>query len=118
MYSSQCTKILSPAVVGVNYDIVILFYSICSCLLFKGGSGIIDLRGDRSKETGNCNHLAILLVESVLLGLSDMDISVADTSIPYSKITTGQTKVSNLCAIAMIIIDWTNLSGEGGSNEF
>ena len=62
--------------------------------------------------------LVILLAGLILIGLSDKDVSIVDTSIPDSKITTGQTKVSNLCAIAMIIIDWTNLSGEGGSNEF
>ena len=60
---------------------------------------------------------AILLVGSVLLGLSDKDISVADTSIPDNKITTGQTKASNSSAIAMIMIAWTTPSGEGGSNE-
>jgi len=61
--------------------------------------------------------LAILLIELVLLGLSDIHISVADTSIPDNKITTGQTKASNSSAIAMIMIAWTAPSGEGGSNE-
>ena len=61
--------------------------------------------------------LAILLVVLVLLRLSDTEISVADTSIPDNKITTGQTKASNSSAIAMIMIAWTTPSGEGGSNE-
>ena len=61
--------------------------------------------------------LAILLIGLVLLGSSDTDISLADTSIPDNKITTGQTKASNSSAIAMIMIAWTTPSGEGGSNE-
>jgi len=59
---------------------------------------------------------AILLVGLVLLGLSDTNITIADTSIPDNKITTGQTKASNFSAIAMIMGAWTTPSGEGGSN--
>ena len=61
--------------------------------------------------------LAILPVGLVLFNLTDTDISVADTSIPDNKITTGQTKASNSSAIAMIMGAWTTPSGEGGSNE-
>jgi len=61
--------------------------------------------------------LAILPVGLVLFDLTDTDISVADTSIPDNKITTGQTKASNSSAIAMIMIAWTTPAGEGGSNE-
>ena len=60
---------------------------------------------------------AIFLAGLVLFDLTDTDISVADTSIPDNKITTGQTKASNSSAIAMIMIAWTTPSGEGGSNE-
>lgn len=59
---------------------------------------------------------AILPVGLVLFDLADKDISVADTSIPDTKITTGQTKPSNSSAIARIVIAWTTPSGEGGSN--
>jgi len=58
----------------------------------------------------------ILLAESILLGLTGLNISVADTSIPDNKITTSQTKASNSCAIAIVMIAWTTPSGEGGSN--
>jgi hypothetical protein len=61
--------------------------------------------------------LAILPVGLVLFDLSDTDISIADTSVPDNKITTGQTKISNSCAIVMIMTAWTNPSCEGGSNE-
>jgi len=61
--------------------------------------------------------LAILPVGLVLFDLSDTHISVADTSIPDNKITTGQTKASNSSAIATTMIAWTTPSGEGGSNE-
>jgi hypothetical protein len=60
--------------------------------------------------------LAILLVELVLLGLSDADIYFADTSIPDNKITTSQTEARNSCAVAMTMIGRTMPSGEGGSN--
>jgi len=61
--------------------------------------------------------LAILPVGVALIGLGDTHISIADTSIPDNKITTGQTKASNSSVIAMIMIAWTTPSGEGGSNE-
>jgi len=59
---------------------------------------------------------AILLVGLVLLGLSDTNITIADTSIPDNKMTTSQTEASNSSAIAMIMGAWTTPSGEGGSN--
>jgi hypothetical protein len=58
--------------------------------------------------------LAILLAGLILFGLTDLNISVADTSIPDNKITTGQTKARNSSAIAMTAL--TTPSGEGGSN--
>ena len=61
--------------------------------------------------------LAILPVGVALIGLGDTHISIADTSIPDNKITTGQTKASNSSVIAMIKFAWTTPSGEGGSNE-
>ena len=60
--------------------------------------------------------LAILPAGLVLFDLSDTHVSVADTSIPDNKMTTSQTKASNSSASAMIMITWTNPSGEGGSN--
>jgi hypothetical protein len=53
----------------------------------------------------------------VLFDLSDIHISVADTSILDNKVTASQTKASNSCAISMIMIAWTTPSDEGGSNE-
>ena len=48
--------------------------------------------------------LAILLVGSVLLGLSDTDISIADTSIPQNDGTSTVAKASNSSASATITI--------------
>ena len=58
----------------------------------------------------------ILLVGLILPGLTGLNISVADISIPGNKITTSQTKASNFSAAAMIMIAWATPSGEGGSN--
>ena len=61
---------------------------------------------------------AILLAELILFGLSDLNISVADTSVPDNKTTASQTKTNNSSTIAMIMGSaWTTPSGEGGSNE-
>jgi len=46
----------------------------------------------------------ILLLVSVLLGLSDTDISVADTSIPDNEVTSSISKASNSSASATITI--------------
>jgi len=58
--------------------------------------------------------LAVLLAGLVLVGLSDMDISAAETNIPDNE---ASSSVSNSSASAMIMIAWTTPSGEGGSNE-
>ena len=55
---------------------------------------------------------AILLVGSVLLGLSDTVISIADTSIPNNEITTSQTQASNSTASATITITMTGILNE------
>jgi hypothetical protein len=60
--------------------------------------------------------LAILLVGVVLFGLNDKDISVADTSVPDNKITTGHAEASDSSTTAMTVIAWTTPSGEGGAN--
>ena len=59
---------------------------------------------------------AILLIGLILLGLDDTDISVADTSVPDNKITTGHAEASDSSTTAMTVIAWTTPSGEGGSN--
>jgi len=46
--------------------------------------------------------LAILLVGLIILGLSDSDISVADTSIPYNEVTSSISKAGNSSASATI----------------
>ncbi len=56
--------------------------------------------------------LATLLVGLVLLGSSDKDISVADTSIPDNEIASSISKASNSSASATIMITRT-----GGLNE-
>lgn len=61
--------------------------------------------------------LEILVAGLILFGLTDLNILVADTSIPDSKTTTSQTKAGNSSAITIIMIAWTTASGEGGSNE-
>jgi len=48
--------------------------------------------------------IAILLVGLVLLGLSDTDISVADTSAPYNEVASSVSKASNSSARATITI--------------
>ena len=46
--------------------------------------------------------IAILLTGSVLLGLSDTDYSVADTTIPHNEITSSVSKASNSSESAII----------------
>jgi len=48
--------------------------------------------------------LVVLLVVSVLFGLSDRDISVADTSILNEEVTTRQIQATNSSASATIMI--------------
>ena len=56
---------------------------------------------------------AILPAGLVLFDLSDTNISVADTSIPDKKMTTGQTEASsNSPAIATITITMTGILNE------
>ena len=45
---------------------------------------------------------AILLVVSVLFGLSDTDISIADTSVPDNEVISSISKASNSSASATI----------------
>ena len=47
---------------------------------------------------------AILLLVSVLLGLSDTDISAADASIPDNEVASSISKASNSSASAVITI--------------
>jgi hypothetical protein len=54
--------------------------------------------------------LAILLVELVLLGLSDRDISVADTSIPNDEVASS--KANNASATATITITMYSMADE------
>ena len=55
---------------------------------------------------------AILLVVPVLLGLSNKDISVADTSVPDNKVTTSGSKASNSSASATIMTTMTGALNE------
>ena len=56
--------------------------------------------------------LAILLAGSVLLGLSDTDISVADTDVPNNEVTSSVSKASNSSASATITITMTGVIDE------
>ena len=47
---------------------------------------------------------AILLAGLILLGLSDINISVADTNIPNNEVTSSVSKTSNSSASATITI--------------
>ena len=56
--------------------------------------------------------LTILLVGLVLLGLSDTDISIADTSVPNDEVVSSVSKASNPSAIATITITMTGALNE------
>ena len=51
--------------------------------------------------------LAVLPVGLILLDLTALNISIADTRIPDNKITTSQTEARNSCAVAMTMIGRT-----------
>ena len=55
---------------------------------------------------------AILLVGLVLLGLSDMGISVANTGSPNNEVTTTMSKASNFSSSASIMITMTGVLNE------
>ena len=59
---------------------------------------------------------AILLVGLILFGLTNLNISVADTSIPNNEVASTLSKTINYSASGVIMIAWTTASGEGGSN--
>jgi hypothetical protein len=48
--------------------------------------------------------ITVILVGLILLGLTDRDISVADTSAPDNEVTSGISKANNSSASAMIPI--------------
>lgn len=79
--------------------------------------GIIQSGGVEVKRPVTVVTPVILLAGLILFGLTDLNISVADTSIPDNKITTGQTEASGSSATAVIVIASITRSGEGGSNE-
>ena len=56
--------------------------------------------------------IAILLVGSVLLGMSDTDISVAATSVPNDEVASSVSKASNSSATATITITMTGILNE------
>jgi hypothetical protein len=60
--------------------------------------------------------LTILLVGLILFGLTNLNISVADTSIPNNEVASTLSKTINYSASGVIMIAWTTASGEGGSN--
>jgi len=80
-------------------------------------SGIIQSRGVEMNRLATAIILAILLAGLILLGSSDTDISVADTSVPDNEVTSTLSKIINYSESGVIMIAWTTPSGEGGSNE-
>jgi hypothetical protein len=60
--------------------------------------------------------LVILLVGLILPDLTDLNISVADTSIPNNEVASTLSKTINSSASGVIMIACTTPSGEGGSN--
>jgi len=71
-----------------------------------------DRRVVRVKRLVTVVTLAILLVGLVLLGLSDTDISIADTSTPNNEVISGVSKTSNSSASATITITMTGILDE------
>ena len=59
---------------------------------------------------------AILLVGLILFGLTNLNISVADTSIPNNEVASTLSKTINYSASGVIMIAWTTPCGKGGSN--
>ena len=55
---------------------------------------------------------AILLLVSVLLGLNDTDISVADTSVTNNEVANSISKAGNSSASATITITMTGILNE------
>lgn len=56
--------------------------------------------------------LAVILVASILIGLSDRDISVAGTIVPNDDITSVVSKASNSSTSATITITMTGVSND------
>lgn len=56
--------------------------------------------------------IAVLLIGLVLFGLSDTNISVADTSTPCNEISSSVSKVSNSSASATITITMYTVGNE------
>lgn len=56
--------------------------------------------------------LAVLLVASILIGLNDRDVSVADTSVPNNDVASSVSKASNSSASATITITMTGILDE------
>jgi len=56
--------------------------------------------------------LAILLVASIIIGLSDKNVSVADTSVPNNDVASSVSKASNSSASATITITMMGVSDD------
>lgn len=60
--------------------------------------------------------LSILLVGLILFDLTDLKISVADTSIPNNEVASILSKIINYPESGVITIAWTTPCGGGDSN--
>ena len=88
---------------GVNCSAVLPFALFIHVLFFhiftiRLAGGIIHEEVE-VKSLVTVVTLAILPVGLILFGLTDLNISVADASIPDNRITTSQTKASNSSAM-------------------
>ena len=92
---------------GVNCGTVPPFTLFVHVFSLGLAGGIIQSRGVEVKRLVTVVTIAILPVGLVLLGLSDTDISVADTSIPDNEVATSVSKASNCSASATITITMT-----------
>jgi hypothetical protein len=56
--------------------------------------------------------LAVLLVTSIVIGLSNKDMSVADTIVPNDEVISSVSKASNSSASAIIMITMMEITNE------
>ena len=59
---------------------------------------------------------AVLLIDFILLGTNDTDIVITDTSVADNEVASTLSKTINYSKSGVIMIAWTTVSGEGGSN--
>jgi hypothetical protein len=76
---------LLPSGQGVNYGAAVPFALFVRVFSLRLAGGIIQSGGVEVKRLVTVVTLAILLAELILFGLTDLNISVADTALPTTK---------------------------------